>query len=96
MNDYKSDKGDWFTVEHFEDHLMVEMWYQRPRVNYVEVGLVDVRATDNIRIHYDFDRDGWVIEQATVSEWSSDEEFEKVGEGWTEVAFAGAYALTDP
>jgi hypothetical protein len=32
-------------------------------INTIEVGMCDVRAADNIRIKYDFDRDGWVIFQ---------------------------------
>lgn len=42
----------------------------KPRAqDFVIVSLSHVRAADDIRIHYDFDRDGWVISQAQVFEW---------------------------
>lgn len=37
---------------------------QESNTQYIEVGLMDVRASDCIRISYDFARDGWVIAQA--------------------------------
>ena len=57
----------------------------------VEVSLMDVRAADDIRIVYDFERDGWVIMQATRVVWDVDEEPD---DGWQEVAFVRAWGLT--
>lgn len=47
------------------DYTHVELWYPRvdDRPNGVRVDLVDVRAADGIWITYDFQRDGWVIQQ---------------------------------
>jgi hypothetical protein len=60
------------------------------RPNVVEIGLMDVRAADSIQVSYDFDRDGWVIKQASKFEWTADE---LMDDGWTEVAFVQAWAL---
>lgn len=60
-------------------------------VTHVELDQESVRATDGIRLHFDYNRNGWVIEQPTILEWSVDEEnFER---GWKEVAYIEAWAL---
>ncbi len=84
------------------DTLMVDLWY--PGVNgnatHIEVGLCAVRAADTIRIHYDFDRDGYVIEQAkrtqvlVRSEGLADTYEER--EEWIEMAFLSAWPFGDP
>jgi len=74
-------------------HTLADLWYPRlpESPSYILVGLIDVRAADDIRISYDFDRDGWRIEQATVFEW--DGEADDCGDpGWLEVAFIKAWA----
>lgn len=55
----------------------------------VEVGLCDVRASDSVRVHYDFERDGWVISQASTFSWPSTDEV--CDSDWQEVAFARAW-----
>ena len=71
--------------------VQVELWYPRiNKVKFIEVGLTDVRANDGMRIHYDFDRDGWAIEQPTKLEWEVDEIPDP---HWKEVAFIQAWAL---
>lgn len=51
--------------------MEVELWYPRTptdkgnKVEEIEIALMDVRASDGIRVGYDFDRDGWVIKQPT-------------------------------
>ena len=74
-----------------EDTVYVDLWY--PRVsdnrNFIEVGLFDVRAADNVRISYDFDRDGWLIEQAKFHSWEADDE--ECDPEWTEAAFVQAW-----
>ena len=60
----------------------------------LEVSLEDVRAADDIRISYDFERDGWVIQQASnTGPWPADAALD---EGWQEVAFVKAWALSGP
>lgn len=70
--------------------LSVDLMY--PRVNgnvdVIEVGLCDVRAADSIQVSYDFDRDGWVIKQASKFEWEAGQEPDS---GWKEVAFIQAW-----
>lgn len=78
--------------------LHADLWYPRcegPRIREVQVGLMDVRAADDIRISYDFERDGWVIKQAVTYEapWDGPEDGE---EEWREVAFVKAWALEVP
>lgn len=46
---------------------------------------MDVRAADNIRIHYDFNRDGYVIEQSSVFQWDLDDDIRDPD--WQEVSF---------
>lgn len=55
----------------------------------IEVGLMSVRAADSIQISYDFDRDGWVVKQASIFVWEPDDlENER---DWQEVAFIPAW-----
>jgi hypothetical protein len=70
----------------------VELWYPGLGENatHVEVGLQHVRAADSVRISYDFERDGWKIEQASVFEWEADDTV--CDPDWQEVAFVGAWA----
>ncbi len=55
------------------------------RVKYLEVGLCCVRASDSIRISYSHKRNGWVVEQASIFEWDSDDNIQDPD--WQEVAF---------
>lgn len=72
--------------------LLADLWYPGLPGNatHVEIGLLDVRAADSIRIHYDFGRDGYAIEQAGRFEW--DVEDETCDPDWQEVAFVQAWA----
>ena len=75
-------------VTRYGSMLAVDLWY--PRVDdrsctSVEVGLMDVRAARDIRIAYDFKRDGYVI---TADEASGDED-----ERRAEVAFVPAWPV---
>lgn len=73
-----------------EDAILVDLCYPRcgQRPTAVEVGLSDVRAADSVRISYDFDRDGWIVQQATRFSW---EMHEDPNQGWVEVAFVQAW-----
>ncbi len=75
----------------------VEIYYpdrDMSKAAIVEVDLMDVRAADSIRIQYDFDRDGWVIRQASTFEWESGDEV--CDPDWQEVAFIKAWAREKP
>lgn len=73
----------------FNDTIEAELWYPRnSHIKFVEVDLIDVRAADSIRISYDFDRDGWKIEQASKFSWNLDEPYDQ---DWQEVSFVQAW-----
>lgn len=57
-------------------------------VNSVVVSLIAVRAAADIRITYDYDRDGYVISKKLVSE---DENQEVDEPEWKEVAFVDSH-----
>lgn len=69
----------------------VELVYpcRGPIPSYLYVGMSDMRAADDIRIHYDFTRDGWVIEQAGRFSWEEDDE--TCDPDFQEVAFIKAW-----
>lgn len=86
----KSEVVDWD-----EDGMQVtsvDLWYPRnnDKGHVIQVGMVDVRVADDIRISYDFDRDGYVISQSEGGyEW--DGEGEEPVLTWVEVAFVQAW-----
>lgn len=74
--------------------VRVEMDYPKAtNINTVEVGVTAVRAVDNIRVHFDFDRDGWVITQP--QRWHTPHPTEpnvfELQEEWVEAAFCPAW-----
>lgn len=63
------------------------------QIDTIQVGLIDVRAADEIQIKYDFERDGWAISQPREYNGNDgDLEIE-----WIETAFCPAwqYELTE-
>ena len=85
-----------FEQMHGESHLhgesySVSLWYPRQRsIKNIVIDLMDVRAADEIRVSYDFTRDGWVIEQPSQYSWEADDEV--CDRGWIESAFLPAWA----
>ncbi len=76
-------------VNYGRDSVGVELWYPRneeTRCKAVDIALIDVRAAADIRVTYDFERDGWVIAQL---------DDENDGWTWREVAFVDAWALEE-
>lgn len=73
------------------DTLRVDLWYPRSedRYRFIELGLCDTRAADSLRISYDFERDGYKIEQASKFEWEHNGPMDR---DWQEVAFIQAWA----
>jgi hypothetical protein len=72
------------------DTLVARLSYPRDsKVRYVEVELEDIRAADSLRISYDFQRDGWIIEQASTFSWPADDP--QCDPDWQEVAFVRAW-----
>ena len=68
---------------------VIELNYPRSEgnVTHLQVDLNDVRASDGIRISYDFDRDGWIIEQPRFYMVGSEEKID-----WEETAFVESWA----
>jgi len=80
-----------------ERTIFVELWYSRveSNPNVVDISLCDVRASDGIRIQYDFDRDGWIItQQSLIDHGNSCSGFEP--EDWKEVAFVKSWGRMRP
>lgn len=70
----------------FDDTARVDLFYPRnSSIKYFVLGLCDVRAADDIRMSYDFDRDGWIIEQASTFQWDINDK--ECDPDWKEVAF---------
>jgi hypothetical protein len=86
----KSNRVETLGVE--GDTFYVDLMYPRGDGNpkYIDIALCEVRAADGIRISYDFERDGWSIEQASTFEWSADDKV--CDPDWQEVAFVKAWA----
>ena len=78
---------------HHGDELHIDFWYpdtDNADVRKFVIGLMDVRASDKIRVSYDKDRDGWVIEQASMFSWDADDT--ECDEDWQEVHFVKSWA----
>lgn len=70
-----------------------DIWYPRSSdVDTAQIGLVCVRASDDIRVTFDFDRDGWSIQQEVSVDEPCGTCSYATGE-WVEVYFAPAWAL---
>ena|ERR1700679_1809666 len=78
------------------DTATVALWYPRNEdcAKFIHVELSDVRAADGIRVSYDFDRDGWKIEQASTFSWEADDEV--CDPNWQEVAFIQSWGRQKP
>jgi hypothetical protein len=79
-----------------EGTIYVSIEYPRnedSKAKRVNVGLMDVRAADDILIEYDFERDGYVIKQASKFVWDADDPV--CDQDWQEVAFVQAWARED-
>jgi hypothetical protein len=75
----------------------IDLWYPDTpdaTVRRFEIGLVDVRAADSIRVSYDKKRDGWKIEQASTFSWDADDDV--CDADWQEVSFVKAWGREKP
>lgn len=92
-SDYRENNAH---IRRFSDTLSVTLTYpprndsEPEKLRFIEVDQESVRATDGIRLHYDYERDGWVVSQASVFSW--DEGDEKCDPDWQEVAFVQSWA----
>lgn len=76
--------------------LSVNFYYPRidGHINEIEIGLSDVRASDGIKIHYDFERDGYVVEQPYYIEIDKGTYIDRE-QHWEETGFFQSWALED-
>lgn len=75
------------------DTLSVEMTYPQITKSGVTKIFIDqesVRATDGIRLQYDYDRDGWIIEQQSRFGFRADDKVQDPD--WQEVVFVQSWA----
>lgn len=71
-------------------YCRIELWYPRiSDIKAVHVGLSDVRAADDVRIEFDYARDGWSIKQASIFQWETPDEI--CDSDWQEVSFIQAW-----
>jgi hypothetical protein len=87
-------------IDACEEENVVHLTINYPRANAVDtvdIGLCDVRATDGIRVMYDFERDGWIIYQPRSWHPQIDEHSYGYKEEWIESAFVPSwkYALEE-
>lgn len=86
MSDFDDIKDD---VRHAGDAVSVEIFYPRQRsIKAVQVGLCDVRAADDVRIEYDFERDGWKVSQRHYAQADG---YMTCDGAWHEMAFLPAW-----
>lgn len=79
-------------AKQFDESIYIELMWPRleGHVKSFIIGLSDVRAADDIRVSYDFDRDGWKIEQASKFSWNADDPIRDPD--WQEVGFVRAWS----
>lgn len=90
-----------FHITRSDNTLSVELTYPpytdahnvNGQVRYVVFDQESVRATDGIRIHFDFQRNGYVIEQASRFAWNTDDPI--CDPDWQEVAFIEAWSRAE-
>jgi hypothetical protein len=79
------------------EDIQVDLEYPRSddRPEGVRIDLSDVRASDGIRVSYDFVRDGWSIQQPkTTRPWIEDNTY-GLHEDWIETAFVQSWPFGD-
>lgn len=89
---------DNYNITRNGDRIDVELTYPpytdeantRGQVRYIFINQESVRASDGIQIHYDYARDGWVIEQASTFQWEAGDN--ECNPDWQEVAFVESWA----
>ncbi|KQP94127.1 hypothetical protein ASF60_13565 [Methylobacterium sp. Leaf113] len=84
-----------FHVNAYGDTLNVELTYPNITVDgcrHIHVNQESVRASDGIRLSYDYDRDGWSIEQQVMIDLGGCMDTPNPDE-WVEVAFVRSWGL---
>jgi len=89
-------QGDVTDVAVWGDTAHIDLWYPKieGRPKFIKVGLVDTRAADGVRLHYDFERDGFVVEQPKPHLVCKGDYYEDIDE-WIEVGFFRSWRFND-
>lgn len=66
------------------------------QIRYVVFDQEATRASDGVRLHYDYERDGFVVEQNKPRLRKTDNDGYAHVDNWTEVGFFQSWALADP
>lgn len=85
--------SDIFRIQDRTIHVDLEYPRIETHPNAIEIDLMDVRASDGIRVEYDFSRDGWVIKQPKWTEIEVSPRTFVTHEDWIEVAFIQSWQL---
>lgn len=101
-SDYRENNFDVTRWPGKNDTLSVNLTYPNigeNRVQYVEINQESVRASDGIRVTYDYDRDGWSIQQPQTTQTLSDIKGDiwsyEHSESWIETAFVQSWAFEE-
>jgi hypothetical protein len=84
-------------IEEDKNVLQTELKYPyNKEIDTIQIGISDIRAADDVRVRYDFERDGWVMEQPRQY-YIPEEGFYELGVEWIESAFCPSwqYELND-
>ena len=87
-----------FHVSRGDDTLSVTLTYPpytdadntNNQVRYIQVDQESVRASDGLRLYYDYERDGFVVQQASTFQWESGDDV--CDPDWQEVGFFQSWA----
>lgn len=93
MKIYNGQGDNNFDVDRFGKEVHVTLNYPNIAAEtecvYVVVDQSSLRASDGLRLHYDYERDGFVIEQASTFSWDADDEV--CDHDWQEVSFVKSW-----
>lgn len=85
-----------YHIHQRDDVLSVELTYPnitKGGCTTVEIDQESVRASDGIRVRYDYDRDGWAIYQPRPYYYVDHQDQMSIEDEWVEVAFVQSWAL---
>jgi len=92
-----------FDIARYDQTLSINVTYpgwsegdSPESVRFIKVNQESVRASDGIRLSYDYQRDGWSIQQPKSREVEVSDGVFEFQQDWIETAFVQSWALDDP